>query len=45
MIEVLSQQLRNLYRAETHKYCEQVSRAWQKMRRAHQTPYRAKDGL
>ena len=25
MIEVLSRQLRNLYRAETHKYCEQVS--------------------
>lgn len=24
MIEVLSQQLRNLYRAETHKYCEQL---------------------
>ena len=43
MIEVLSQQLRNLYRAETHKYCEQVSRVRQKMRRARQTPYRAKD--
>src|ERR1700691_4434636 len=42
MIEVLSQQLRNLYRAETHKYCEQVSRVRQKMRRARQTPYRAK---
>jgi len=45
MIEVLSQQLRNLYRAETHKYCEQVSRVRQKMRRARQTPYRAKDEL
>ena len=45
MIEVLSQQLRNLYRAETHKYCEQVSRVRQKIRRAHQTPYRAKDEL
>jgi hypothetical protein len=42
MIEVLSQQLRNLHRAETHKYCEQVSRVRQKMRRARQTPYRAK---
>ena len=38
MIEVRSQQLRNLYRAETHKYCEQVSRVPQKMRRARQTP-------
>ena len=42
MIEVLSQQLRNLYRAETPKYCEQVSRVRQKMRRVRQTPYRAK---
>ena len=45
MIEVLSQQLRNLYRAETHRYYEQVSRVRQKMRRARQTPYHAKDEL
>jgi hypothetical protein len=38
MIEVPSQQLRNLYRAETHRYYEQVSRVRQKMRRAVKRP-------
>jgi len=45
MIEVLSHQLRNLYRAEIHKYCEQVSRVRQKMKRVRQTLYRAKNEL
>jgi hypothetical protein len=31
MIEALSQHLRNLYRAGTPKYCEQVSRVRQKI--------------
>src|ERR1700733_11509775 len=38
MIEVPSQQLRKLYRAETHRYYEQVSRVRQKMRRAVKRP-------